>query len=237
MLVVATNDELGAFCDLMFHQIQAGLEAQGGTTPLQADDFRRYVATAIKVRVEHATRQEYRSLGNEYTGLNVSEGWAIPTPVHDLLSSLGVVRINGGEITCKPVWAPEANDLVLAKDERDRVTRELRSATSALGITTFPDMSRDPEGRHAVMVLTNIPELGEWWHDSPISREDAHSSMVLGLRSVSNVRRGSGGAEYSVVDTSALAQALTAMPFWIPEYRMERRVILRFTSEAAKLTA
>lgn len=235
MLVVASNDELGAFCDLMFSQIEAGLEAQGGTTPLEAVHLRKYVATAIKARIEHVTKQDYRRLGYEYTGLNVNEGWALPVPVHDLLSSLGVVRINGNEIVYKPVWAPEANDLVLEKEERDWVTRHLKSATTALGIQTLPDMSRDMEGRHSVMVLTNIPSIGEWWFDNPISREDAHSSMMLGITPITTPTRGQGGAEYSVVDTSALALALGAMPIWIPEYRMERRVITRFISEAAKL--
>jgi hypothetical protein len=235
MLVVAANGELRTFCDLIYNQVLAGLEAQGGTTIITADDIIRYVTTAIKVRVEHVTKPDYRRLGNEFTGMNVTEGWALPTPVHDLLSSLGEVRINGGEIVYKPVWAPEANDLILTKEERDRVTRHLRSALSALGLNVFPDMSRDREGRHSVMVLTYVPTLGEWWGDTPISREDAHSAMLLGLNPVTGVMRGSSGAEYTVVDTSAMAQALGAMPLWIPEYRMERRVVIRFTSEAAKL--
>jgi len=59
--------------------------------------------------------------------------------------------------------------------------------------------------------------------------------MMLGLTPITTPTRGMGGAEYTVVDTSVLAQTLGAMPIWIPEYRMERRVIARFTSEAAKL--
>lgn len=235
MLVVASNDDLGRFSDDIFHQIEAGLEARGGTTALTADVFRKYVVTAIKVRIEKVLFREYSRVGNKYTGMRVEEGWVLPTPVHDLLSSLGEVSIGNGSVRIVPVWAPEANDLVLTKEQRDAVNPLLRSALTTLGVSYQTDIARDSEGRHQVMVLTYIPQTGEWWSNDPIAREDAHASMLLGLTPVTGVEPGQDGAQYTLVDTSAMAMALSTMRLWIPEWTMERRVVARFAHEAARI--
>lgn len=240
MLVVATNDDLARFTDNIWYQLDAGIRMHGGEFRITQEQLRRYFVTATKTRIEHVTRAQspnYRALGFEYTGLNVKEGWALPNPMHDLLSSLGEVKIGGGEALILPVWDKGADTLLLTREERDFVTLELRSAMTGLGIQHQNDISRDVEGRHAVMVLTYIPSEDEWWHDSPIDQQDAHRSMLLGLRPVTDVVRGDGGADYTLVDTSQVATVLSALKLWVPEWTMERQVVARFTNEAARLSA
>lgn len=240
MLVVASNDDLARFSDNIWYQIDAGIRMHGGEFRVSLEQMRSYIVTAIKARIEHVSRSQspnFGALGYNYTGFTVKEGWALPNPVHDLLSSLGEVRIGGGETTILPVWDKGADTLLLAREERDFVTLELRSAMTGLGIQFQNDISRDVDGRHAVMVLTYIPSEDEWWHDSPIDQRDAHSSMLLGLTPVTDVVRGAGGADYTLVDTSQVATALSALKLWVPEWTMERQVVARFTNEAARLSA
>lgn len=238
MLVVATNGDLETFSRTIYNQLHAGMSSRGGSFNLPEEDLLKYIVTAIKVRIEFVTSRTapgYRDLGNAPTGLRVTEGWALPTPVHDLLSSLGKVSLDGGDTTIVPVWDGSANDLVLPLAERDRITLILRSVFSALGITYQTDISRDEEGRHAVMVLTYLPSLEEWWSDVPIDQRDAHNAMLLGMRPVHGVARGTGGAEYMFVDTEQLAAVLSQYPLLVPRYTIERDTVVRFDSEAARV--
>lgn len=237
MLIVASNSDLAEFSEMMFGQIEATLEAHGGRINVTREQFLKYCATAIKVRVEHVTKKDWRRLGHEYTGMNVHEGWALPVPLHDVLSSIGQARVGTGEILIKPVWDQQADDLTLQKEERDLITRELRSACSAIGIRTMLEMSSDIDGHYQTMVLVNVPSLNEWWHHDPIKREDAAAALIAGITPVTQVTRGAGGAEYAVVDVSSLASSLAQLPIWVPEYRMERRVVVRYLTEVSKLAA
>lgn len=240
MLIVASNDDLAAFSDAIWYQIDAGIGVHGGEFRVSIEDMRKYIVTAIKVRVEHVTRRlnpNYRALGYEFTGMGVEEGWALPVPVHDLLSSLGEVRISEGASGIVPIWDKGGDAFLLTREERDTITFELRSAFTALGITFQYGMSREQGGRHQVMALTYIPSEGEWWSRDQIDQRDAHSNMLLGITPITDVVRGQGGAEYAVVDTSQVASALAALKLWVPDWTMERRTVVRFTNEAARLSA
>ena len=237
VLIVANNSDLRLFATEMFGYIEASLEAQGGTIPITADEFVSYCATAIKVRVEHVIKTKWRALGHDYTGMTVDEGWALPTPMHDVLSSIGRVRVGTGEISVYPVWDKSADDLVMTKAQRDVVTRWLRSACSTLGISVHDAISKDVEGHHQTMVLVYLPDLAEWWSQQPFAREDAAANAIVGATPVTSVIRGAGGAEYSVVDTSQVATALSQLPMWMPDLRMERQVIVRYLAEMAKIAS
>jgi len=236
MLIVANNDDLADFCNTMHGYIEASLDAQGGTLRVSQTEFLQYCATALKVRVEHVIRSRWRALGYEYTGMMVKEGWALPTPIHDVISSVGEVRVGAGETIVYPIWDKQADELVLSKSQRDEITRNLRSACTSLSISVHDAISKDVEGHHQVMVLTYLPHLEEWWMpQNPIAREDAAAHLVTGLRPVTDVIRGDGGAEFSVVDTQQIANALTQLPTWTPDVYMERRVVVRYLREHANL--
>lgn len=235
MLVVAVNDDLAFFCDMVIQELDSLLAAQGGKTDVTSDQFRRYVATAIRVRIEHVDRSLYKSHGNQNTGLTVERGWALPVNVHDLLSGIGNVSLDDGITTIRPVWDRAGNDLLMDESERNLVTRNLKAAFKGLGITYQEDISRDQDGRHSVMVLTFLPGAGEWQSRTPIDREGAKSSLLLGIRPVTDVVRGRGGADYALVDTDAVATALRQLPFWVPEWRMQHAVVVRYLRETAAL--
>jgi len=235
MLIIAANSDLADFTDNMFGQIEASLEAQGGKINVTPDQFRRYCVTAMKVRVEHVSKSTWRRDGYPYTGMTVHEGWALPVPMHDVLSSIGNVRVGTGEIIIKPLWATEADDLVIEKSERDRITRELRSACGQLNIRVLGEISSDLDGHHATMVLVYLPMYGEWWSDSAVKREDAAAALLSGVTPVQNVVRGTHGAEYAIVDTNDVASHLLNIPTWTPEYKMDKQVVVRYLNEMAKL--
>lgn len=235
VLIVADNDDLRRFASEMHGYIDGGVQAQGGTYPVTADDFVRYCVTAVKVRVEHVTRTKWRNLGHAFTGLTVDEGWALPVPMHDVLSSIGKVSLGSGETTVYPVWDATADVLVLNKVERDRITRETRAACSTLGISVFAEMSKDVEGHHQTMVLVYLPNLQQWWSQQPFAREDASIAAVLGTQNVVNVVRGPNGAAFDVVDTVQLAAVLAQIPLWMPDLRIDRQVVVRYLPEMAKL--
>lgn len=236
MLIVADNSDLADFCDSMFGYIEASLEARGGRIEMDAQDFHKYCATAIKVRVEQVNRPRWRRLGYEYTGMTVTEGWALPTPMHDVISSIGETRVHSTETLVYPVWKSSADELVIDKERRDFITRQLRSACSTLGLSVHDAISKDVDGHHQMMILIYLPDVQEWWTRTPTTREDAAASMVLGSKPVRNVRRERGGAVYEDVDLEPLATALTQLPVWMPDLRMERQVVVRYLSELAKLT-
>lgn len=235
VLIVANNDNLATFCDQMFGYIEAGVTAHGGSIAVTGADFRRYCVTAIKVRIEKVIRNKWRSLGFDYTGMTVDEGWAIPAPLMDVISSIGTTRLGTGEISVYPIWDKAADVLVMNKTERDAVTAHLRSAASQLGINLFSEISKDVEGHRQTMVLVYLPDTEEWWSNEPVSREDAAANLLAGSRLAENVVRGAGGADYTLVDTEQVAAALAHIPFWMPELRMERQVVVRYLTEMAKL--
>lgn len=235
MLVVAVNDDLAFLCEELVLDLQNRLASQGGGTDLTVDEFQRYVTTAIKVRVEHIDRKLFKGHGNQDTGMNVDRGWALPVKVHDMLSGLGMVKLDDGLTTIRPVWDTASNHLVMEPSERDVVTRKLKAAFTGLNILFQEDISKDVDGRHSVMVLTYLPEAGVWQSRTPIDRESAMNSMLMGLRPVTNVTRGRGGAEYALVDTDAVVTALEQLPFWVPEWRMLRSVVIRYQRETTAL--
>lgn len=237
MLVVAVNDDLAEFCGRVFDEIDSRLRAHGGETALEREQVYRYVATAIKVRVEAVDRPRFRSLGHGHTGMNVETGWALPVPIHNMLSSLGIVTLDGGTTRVVPIWDKSGDTLVMDVRERDEVTRHLRAALTGIGVKFENDISKDRDGQHSVMVLTYLPGAGEWWSSSVLSEEGAKHNMLLGLRPVTDVVRGSNGADYALVDTDAMAVALRQLPFWVPEWRMQRRIVVRFLNEAATLAS
>jgi len=235
VLIVANNSDLGAFTAMMHAELEASIEAVGGTLDVTPEQFGMYCVTAIKVRVEHVTRRDWRRLGYDYTGMTVTEGWAMPTPMHDVISSIGEIRLGTGETLVKPVWDSASDELVINKSERDNITRKLRSAFSTLGISFQDALSKDVEGHHQVMVLTYLPALGKWWTNTPITREDAAANLLAGMTPVTSVIRGSQGAQYDVVDLEGLAGSLAHIPMWVPDLQMERRVVVRYLPEMAKL--
>jgi hypothetical protein len=236
VLIVASNNDLAEFCDAMFGYIAGGVEAHGGTVNITNEQFRRYCVTALKVRVEEVIRSKWRRLGYEYTGMTVREGWAIPTPMQDVISSVGTTSIGTTDVSVYPVWDKTADELVLTKDERDIITRHLRSAASQLGIPLHAELSADKEGHRQTMVLVYLPDLQEWYAREPFAREDAAASLLSGATSIHSVVRGNGGADYVIVDTEQVATALSHLPYWMPDLRMERQVVLRYLPEMAALT-
>jgi len=236
VLIVASNTELADFCDQMFGYISSGVQAYGGTVNVTAEQFRRYCVTAVKVRVERVIQNRWRQLGYLPTGMTVSEGWAIPTPMHDVLSSVGKTRIGTADISVFPIWDKAADELVVDKRERDFITRELRAAASQLGITLHAEISADVEGHRQTMILVYLPSLREWWSSTPFAREDAAASLILGATPVTSFQRGPDGADYVIVDTEQVASALAQLPLWMPDLRMERQVVVRYLTDMAALT-
>jgi len=235
VLIVASNTDLTEFCDQMYGYIAGGVNAHGGTVEFTADQFRKYCTTALKVRVEHVIRPLWRRYGYEYTNMSVHDGWAIPTPLQDVLSSVGRTRFGTSDVSVFPIWDKDSDELVLQVDERDFVTRHLRAAASQLGINLHSAISADLEGHRQTMILVYIPELGEWWSKEPFAREDAAASLLVGATPVRQLTRGSGGAEYVIVDTEQVATALTQLPLWMPDLRMERQVVVRYITDMAAL--
>lgn len=234
VLIVANNDNLATFCDQMFGYIVGGVAAHGGTVEITDEQFRKYCVTALKVRVERVSHN-WRALGYMPTGMTVNEGWAIPTPLHDVLSSIGRTRIGTADVSVYPVWDKSADDLTIAKEERDYITRHLRAATSQLGIPTHAEISADVEGHRQVMILTYLPLSEEWWSTEPFAREDAAASLLTQATPIGTPIRGQGGADYVIVDTEQVATALTNLPIWMPDLRMDRKVVVRYLSDMAAL--
>lgn len=237
MLIVAANADLATFCDQMYGQMDAAVNAHGGILTFTADQFKRYCITGIKVRVEHVTGRDWRALGHEFTGMTVREGWAMPSPMMDVISSIGKATIGLSEIRVYPVWDRSSDELVMDKAERDIISQALRSTGRQLGFQTSDALSADFEGHQQTMVLVYLPNAigGEWWSKEPVSREDAAASLLLGLAPIENVVRGDGGADWAIVNNEQVAAALAHMPIWMPELRMEREVVVRYLPEMAKL--
>lgn len=237
VLIVADNSDFAEFVSTMWSDMATRVEARGGSFNVSEEQFKKYCVTAIKVRVQHCTRVDWRKLGHESTDMSVDEGWALPVPMHDVLSSIGRVRLGSGDVTVRPVWDKSSDHLVLTRAERDVVTRELRAACSAVDIRVFAEMSKDVEGHHQTMVLVYLPQSEEWMGRTPFEVQDAAKSMFVGAKPVTEVRRGSNGADYEVVDTEQVATVLAQIPHWVPELRMERNVVVRYITEMASLAS
>lgn len=237
MLIVADNSDLSNFIRMMWDETRLLVEAHGGSFPVEYEDFRGYCLTALKVRVHHASRTKSHLWGSSVRGMSVDSGWALAVPFHDLLSSVGQVTIGSSETKVYPLWDTSADGLTITVDERDRITRELRAAYTAVGVRFFAEMSKDVEGHTQMMVLVRIPSRDHWVSRSPFDVRDAARSMLAGATPVTEVRRGTDGLEYAVVDVEQVADALAQLPFWMPELRMERNVVVRYLVEMARLAS
>jgi hypothetical protein len=236
MLIVAANTDLADFCDQMYGYIHSGVSAHGGTVEFTEEQFKKYCITALKVRVEHVIRPKWRKYGYLPTNMTVTEGWAIPTPLQDVLSSVGKARIGTSDVSVYPVWDKSADELVLDEGERDFVTRHLRAAANQLGINVFDSISADFEGHRQTMTLVYLPATREWWSREPFAREDAAASLLIGATPIKEIVRGTGGPDYVIVDTEQVASALAQLPIWMPDLRMERQVVVRYLTDMAALT-
>lgn len=236
VLIVANNADFGSFAALMYSELRALLDGHGGDTAVTEEEFARYLITAVKVRSERAGAQWFLAHGNTRTNIPLDSGWALPTPVMELLAGIGEVTIGSGDVKVYPVWSKEADDLVLTLEERDVVTRNLRAAFSSVNVPFHTAIPADRDGDFTVMTMTYFPHLEEWWSNEAISRENAATNMLLGLTPVT-VERLPRSAEYTVVDTEQLAAALASLPVWVPDLAMHRRVIVRYLVEMARLAS
>lgn len=234
VLIVADNTRLRDHISNIWHDVNARLAACGGTMTVTEDDLVRYFVTAIKVRVEHTTRR-VGQFGYRPSGMSVHDGWALPTPLHSILSSIGQVRIGGNELIVFPVWDKSADALVMNMEERDKVSREFGAVCGTLGISVFREISADREGHQQTMVLVYMEDSSDWWATQPFAQEDAAAASIVGTKMIYNVRRGDGGADFDVVDTAQLATVLAQLPLWMPELRMESQVVARYETDMAKL--
>jgi len=236
MLVVANNNSLTLLIDSMYDQMSAKVAAMGGTLEFTLEQYTKYVVTAIKVRVEFVLRGRWRGLGYEPTGMDVRDRWVIPVPVHDVLSAIGRVVVGASGLQISPLWASEADDLVLTRQERDFITPRLQSAAQACGFKTLDSISADQEGHQKVMILTYLPTRREWWATEPVGREDGSTALVTGLIPVTSVERGRGGPAYTIVDTEQVASALELVPAWIPPLTLSLQTVVRYTAELADMS-
>jgi hypothetical protein len=237
MLIVADNSDLAEFTTMMWTELGLMIEAQGGSFPVTQEEFVKYCATAIKVRVEHTSRPKAHLWSTRTVGMSVDSGWALPVPMMDLLSSIGQVRIGSTEVKVWPFWDSQSDGLLLTVDERDRITRELRAAYTSVNVRFFGEMSKDVEGKPTTMVLVYNPAKEEWVSRQPFDNRDAARSMLVGARSVTKPTRGPNGVEYEVVDVEQVATALAQLPIWVPELRLQRNVVVRYLTEMAQLAA
>jgi len=236
MLVVANNNSLTLLVNQMYDQMAAKVAAMGGNLEFTPEDFTSYIVTALKVRVEFVLRGRWRGLGYTPTGMDVRDRWAIPVPVHDILSAIGRVVVGTSGLQITPLWATEVDELVLTRQQRDFITPRLQSAAQACGFKVLDAISADPEGHQKVMILTYLPTRREWWATEPVGREDGSTALVAGLIPVTSVERGVNGPTYTIVDTEQVATALELVPAWIPPLTLGLQTVVRYTAELADMS-
>jgi hypothetical protein len=235
LVCVADNDAFTRAHQIMYNDWTARADAEGGRLGFSLEQFIRYTATAVKVRVEYVLHGRWRDMGYRPTGMSIRDRWKLVIPVHDTLSSIGTVALGASGLQMFPVWDSQADALVFTRDERDSITPQIAAAAEAFGVKTVDSISSDQDGHKQVMLLTWIPTLREWWATEPVGREDGSTSQFLGLRPIVDVSRADGGPEYTYVDTDELATQLRLMPSWAPPLTLAEYTVVRYMHEFADL--
>jgi len=235
MLLALANSILDQLVTRQYDQLEAEIEAVGGSLGVTQDQYGRYQITALKTRDRKVLGGRWRSLGYAPFDMDVSEPWAITTAMHSVLSSVGEVRFGDSGPRIYPLWDTGADDLVLNRDERDMVTRKLRAAYQQCGIKYENAISADREGHQKVMILAYLPEEGKWVAGEPFSLQDATAHACLGITPVTQVTSGRVGPDYMAVDMDALATHLAQVPFWVPNMQFKRRTVMQYLQDFADL--
>jgi len=236
MLVVAVNNDLQALTTNMYAQIEYMLGARGGQQLITYDEFSAYVITAFKVRVEFVLRARWRQLGYQSTGMDVRDHWALPMPVHSILSTIGTAQIGSQGTQILPLWDTGADAFVLNREQRDLITQKLKSIAHLCEFPLAEAISADSDGVAKVMSMTYLPVKQVWLSMEAAGMEDAANNGFAGLTPVTNVETVRGGATYTIVDTEQLATALLGvLEMWLPPLLFSKHTVLRYTAELAEL--
>jgi hypothetical protein len=236
MLIAVANADMQEMVSRMYSQLDSRVTAVGGQLSFTVEQFTKYNVTAFKARCAFVLRARWRSLGYERSDVDVRDSWAISTPIHDIISSIGTTRLGTAGVQVVPLWDVNADALVLSRQERDLMTPLIKSAMQQSGFPIHEQLSADMEGHHQVMVLTYLPAHEEWWVREPVGREDAAAGMVSGIVPVTDVERATQGPSYAIVDTERLATALSDLSIWVPELKMDRMTVVRYLTELADMS-
>jgi hypothetical protein len=236
MLVVATNSDLQALITNMYAQIEYMLGARGGVALISYEEFAAYVVTAFKVRVEFVLRARWRQLGYQSTGMDVRDKWALPMPVHSVLSTIGTAQIGSQGTQILPLWDTGADALVLSREQRDLITPKLKAIAHLCEFPLAETISADADGVVKVMSMTYLPTQQVWLSMEAAGMEDAANHGFAGLTPVSAVQSNRGGAVYTIVDTEQLATALRGtLEMWIPPLSFAKQTVIRYMAELAEV--
>jgi len=136
-----------------------------------------------------------------------------------VINSIGQARYSPTDTLFVPVWSSEADELVLDRDARDRMTRILLSlAGDEVRFTTALESKR--EGVSKVMVLTYMtnPSGGEWISPEPFGLQDAYAASVASLRK-----------------QEARTEAFGATPIWVVPHKVDERKVVQYLPRTAYL--
>lgn len=236
MLVVASNSDLRELIDNMYSQIEYMVSVRGGVLRVTSEEFTKYIVTAFKVRVEFVLHGRWRALGYQSTGMDVRDKWALPIPVHSVLSTIGVAQLGSQGTQVIPLWDRGADELTLSVEQRDTITPKLKAVAHLCDFTLAETISSDTDGVVKVMSLTYLPKAGMWLSAEAAGMEDAAYHGIAGLTPVTGVARARDGASYTLVDSEQLAAALTGqMEMWLPRLTLDRATVVRYKAELAAM--
>lgn len=200
------------FSDRVYGEIAARVHLNGGEMPVTNEEFVKYFITALKTRVSWVNR----GLPGSNFGIRVDDAWALPVPMAQVVSAIGIID-SGPGTRYVPAWNEESDEFVLSRVEWEDVTRRLLALESLPGVDFIHALEKDISGVERVMCLMLGAEDGEeyFYADVPIHALEALVAMIAGLR------------PQAYVDVAVLPPQL------IPVYRVGKTWVAGFMHELA----
>lgn len=211
VLVLSSIADMRRFTTRAYDEVNVFVQGRGMDMPITETEFEKYFVTGLAARVSFIRRQSFH--------IRLDDRWSMPSKLATIVAALGEVRMDPPGVIIRPRLAPGAENLVLSREDWDRISRSLR-ALRPLGIKMVDALESKKDGIPRVMSLTAIgeDETVEWVSTTPFSATDAWIASACGLR--------------TDIDMSRI---FSSHPLMVPPYQMGAAEIVAFETEFHEL--
>lgn len=211
VLVSVHNADLEDFASRVHSELNSKLVVIGGEMTVTREELLKYFATAIYSRVMWVN---HTMDGNSF---RPNEAWALPVPMHLVVSALGRVETDQGTVYV-PMWEAAGNDYLLSREEWEDVTRRL-AALEPYGLRMVKALEKDEKGVEKVMSLLRLDtDEGEFFFANvPPHALECLVALIAGL-------------------TPAETVTMPTHPALVPGFRLNRTWVVRWRHDFAKLS-
>jgi hypothetical protein len=183
VVVMKTEIFVQQFVQQMYQTFEYAASSQGGTLRFDERELYKYYISAIFARVQKTTLPDKRKHARGAVYPDVNQQWWIPDIMAYLVNQIGRVEAGPKDmVTYYPVWNDDLDELLLDRDQQQRISAAIR-ATSSLGVAMARGISSSYDGTPVVMTLTYFgePGAGHWAYREPFRVSDAVESSLLGI--------------------------------------------------------